>query len=143
MLDKARTQDNFFAYIVAAIVVALVVVFVIVWSQVRSNAPATPEVSYSKFGPYQIETQHFSITATLSVQTSQDDADWPNTNRKTLNTLFKKVFLETDAKVLRDPNGVQILQDALKKESEAEFHTHSVQAVYLTDFSFQTRDAAQ
>jgi hypothetical protein len=140
MLDKARTQDNFFAYIVAAIVVGAVVVFVIVWSQIRSNSPAIPDVSYSKFGPYQIETQRVSITATLTVQTSSYDADWPNINRKTLNTIFKKVLAETDVKILRDPNGVQLLQDALKKACVTEMHVDNVEAVFLTDFSFQTRD---
>jgi flagellar basal body-associated protein FliL len=140
MLDKARTQDNFFAYIVAAIVVALVVIFVIVWSQVRSNAPAVPEVAYSKFGPFQIETQHFSISAALSVQTSVSDADWPAQNRKSLNTIFKTVLAQTDVKIFKDPNGEQQLQEALKKACETEMHTNTVQAVVLTDFSFQTRD---
>jgi flagellar basal body-associated protein FliL len=140
MLDKARTEDNFFAYITAAIVVGLVIAFVIVWSVVRSNSPASADISYEKFGPYQIEAQHYSISATLSVQTNHSDSDWPKMNRKSLNTIFKTVLAQTDVKIFKEPNGEQQLQDALKKACEIEMHTNKVQAVVLTDFSFQTRD---
>jgi len=141
MLDKARTQDNFFAYITAAIAVGLVIAFVVVWSVVRSNSPPAADISYAKFGPYQIETQRYSINVTLSVQTTQGDSDWPAKNRKMLNTIFKTVLAQTDVKIFKDPNGEQQLQDALKKACETEMHTNTVQAVVLTDFSFQTRDS--
>jgi hypothetical protein len=140
MLDKARTQDNFFAYITAAIVVGLVIIFVIAWSIIGSNSPPAADIAYSKFGPYQIETQHYSITATLSVQTTRGDSDWPAINQKTLNTVFKSVLAQTDVKVFKDPDGEKKLQDALKKACETEMHTNKVQGVVLTDFSFQTRD---
>jgi flagellar basal body-associated protein FliL len=141
MLDKARTEDNFFAYITAAIVVVLVIVFVIAWSVIRSNSTPAADISYAKFGPYQIETQHYSISATLSVQTTQGDSDWPGKNRKMLNTIFKTVLGQADVKIFKDPSGEQQLQDALKKACNTEMHTNAVQAVVITDFSFQTRDS--
>lgn len=137
---KADTQDNFFAYVAAAVVVVLVVIFVFTWSQTRSHSNE-PQVSFSPFGPYQIETEKLSISASLSVQTSRSDASWPNSNRQTLNNIFKRILATTDPKVLKTANGLQQLQDALTKGCDDELHTNYVQAVLLTDFVAQSRDS--
>jgi hypothetical protein len=111
------------------------------WSQVRSHK-VEPEVSFSAFGPYQIETQDLSISAKLAVQTSRGDASWPNSNRETLNTVFKRILESTDPKILKDPHGLQQLQDALTEGCNAELHSSKyVQAVLLTDFVAQSRDS--
>ncbi|HSY28443.1 MAG TPA: hypothetical protein VK832_13120 [Burkholderiaceae bacterium] len=139
-MSNAVAQDNFVAYVAAAVVVSLVSIFVFTWSQTRSNAPPVPEISYSQFGPYQIETQNFSISASLAVETTRDDAAWPNSNRQTLNIIFKKVLADTDMKTLKAVNGLQLLQDALTRGCDTELHTKYVKAVLLTDFVVQTRD---
>jgi flagellar basal body-associated protein FliL len=141
IMSKAVSQDNLVAYVAAAVVVSLVSIFVFTWSQTRSNSPPTREVSYSQFGPYQIETQNFSISASLAVETDRDDASWPNSNRQTLNIIFKKVLADTDVKTLKAANGLQLLQDALTKGCATELHTKNVKAVILTDFVVQTRDS--
>jgi flagellar basal body-associated protein FliL len=140
-MSKATSQDNFVAYITAAVVVSLVCIFVFTWSQTRSRSQARPEFSYSLFGPYQIETQNFSISASLAVQTSRGDAGWPNSNRQTLNIIFRKVLADTDLKTIKAPDGLQRLQDALTKGCDTELHTNLVQAVLLTDFVVQSRDS--
>ena len=111
------------------------------WSQTRPPALPTPNVSYSKFGPYQIETQNFSITTTISVQTSRGDAAWPNSNRQTINVIFRKVLAATDVKTLKSPNRLQLLQNALTEACNTEMHTKYVQAVWLTDFVVQVRES--
>lgn len=140
-MSKASSQDNFFAYVAAAVVVSLVSIFVFTWSQVRTVAPARPEVAYSKFGPYQIENQNFSISTTITVQTGLGDARWPISNRQNLNVIFRKVLADTDLKTLRSPHGLQQLQDSLTKACNTEMHTTAVQAVWLTDFAVQERNS--
>lgn len=140
-MSQATERDNFFAYAAAVVVVCLAAIVLFTWSQVRSHK-AEPEVSFSPFGPYQIETQDLSISAKLAVQTSRADASWPNSNRETLNTVFKHILESTDPKILKTPNGLQQLQDALTQGCNAELHSSKyVQAVLLTDFVAQSRDS--
>lgn len=134
VMSKVSSQDNFVAYVAAAVVVSLVSIFVFTWSQTRTNVPAKPEVSYSKFGPYVVENQNYSVTATITVQTSREDASWPNSNRQTLNVIFKKVLANIDAKTLKSPNNLQLIQDALIKGCDDAMPAKHVQAVLLTDF---------
>ncbi|MDR3482130.1 MAG: flagellar basal body-associated FliL family protein [Burkholderiaceae bacterium] len=140
-ISKASSQDNFVAYIAAVVVLSLVAIFVFTWSQTRTVEPARPQISYTKFGPYQIETQNFSIATTLAVQTSSSDSRWPTSNKDVLNVIFRKVLAGTDMKTLRSPNGLQSLQEALTEASNNAMHTNFVQAVWLTDFVFQARDS--
>jgi flagellar basal body-associated protein FliL len=140
-MSQATERDNFFAYTAAVVVVCLAAIVMFTWSQVRSHR-VEPEVSFSSFGPYQIETQDLSISAKLAVQTSRGDASWPNSNRETLNTVFKRILESTDPKILKDPHGLQQLQDALTEGCNAELHSSKyVQAVLLTDFVAQSRDS--
>jgi hypothetical protein len=140
-MSTADSRDNLFAYTAAVVVLCLVCIFLFVWTQGRMNGVARPDVSFSQFGPYQIETQHLSISVSLAVQTSRGDASWPNSNRQTLNVLFKKLLSDTSPKALKMPNGLQTLQDNLTKECNAELHNKYVQAVLLTDFVAQERDS--
>jgi len=138
---QARTQDNFVAYITAAIVVCLAGIVIFTWNQVRMAHDATrPHVAYAKFGPYQIETQTYALRASLVVQTSLSDANWPEENKKALDVVFKKVLADADPKTMRSPNNLITLQQALAKGCEAAFGGKTVQAVLLTDFTFQVRD---
>jgi len=139
-MSKTSSQDNLFAYVAAAVVVSLVAIFVFTWSKARSVDSFRPEVAYSKFGPYQVETQNFSITASIAVQTSRGDATWPDSNRQTLNVIFKKVLAATDMKILKSPNGLQQLQEALTAGCNAEMHAQHVQAILLTDFVVEPRN---
>ena len=141
-MSKTTERDNFFAYAAATVVVCLAVIFFFTWSQTRAHTRTVePEVSYAPFGPFQIETQKLSISASLAVQTSRADASWPNSNREILNTVFKHVLESTDPNVLKSPKGLQQLQDALTKGCDDELHTDMVQAVLLTDFVAQSRDS--
>jgi flagellar basal body-associated protein FliL len=140
-MSKTTERDNFFAYTAAVVVVCLAAIVMFTWSQVRSHT-VQPEVSFSSFGPYQIETQELSISAKLAVQTSRSDASWPNSNREMLNTVFKHILESTDPKILKAPHGLQQLQDALTEGCNAELHSSKyVQAVLLTDFVAQSRDS--
>lgn len=139
---QKSSQDNFVAYIAAAVVVCLAGIVMFTWNQVRIAHDATrPHVAFTKFGPYQIETQTYALRASLTVQTSLDDANWAENNRKSLDVVFKKVLADADAQTMRMPNTLLDLQQALTNGCEATFHTKTVQAVLLTDFTFQTRDA--
>lgn len=139
-MSQTTERDNFFAYTAATVVVCLAAIFIFTWSQTRSRR-VEPEVSFSAFGPYQIETQDLSISAKLAVQTSRADASWPNSNRETLNTVFKHILEATDPKILKGPHGLQQLQDQLTQGCNEELHTKYVQAVLLTDFVAQSRDS--
>jgi flagellar basal body-associated protein FliL len=127
-MSKANSQDNFVAYI-AAVVVALAGIFIFAWSHlnVSFTNPAKPQIAYAQFGP-------------LDVQTSTGDAEWTIRNRALLNVIFKKILADTDANTVKAPNGMQILQDALRKGANAAMGTQNVQAVLLTGFSFKARD---
>ena len=138
---KARTRDNFVAYIAAAVVICLAAIFLFTWNHVRASHDATkPHVAYAKFGPYQIESQAFAMHASLVVQTSMDDADWPDKNRKDLDVVFKRVLANADPKVIRSPENLSTLQDTLVKSCDSTFSNHVVQAVMFTDFTYQARD---
>jgi flagellar basal body-associated protein FliL len=140
-MSKANSQDNFVAYI-AAVVVALAGIFIFAWSHlnVSFTNPAKPQIAYAQFGPLDVETQNFTLTTSLAVQTSTGDAEWTIRNRALLNVIFKKILADTDANTVKAPNGMQILQDALRKGANAAMGTQNVQAVLLTGFSFKARD---
>ena len=138
---QARTQDNFVAYITAAILVCLAGIVIFTWNQVRMEHDASkPHIAYAKFGPYQIETQAYALRASLVVQTSLADAGWPEENKKALDVVFKKVLADADPKTMRTPNNLVNLQLALARGCESAFGVKTVQAVLLTDFTFQVRD---
>ncbi|HEX8957692.1 MAG TPA: hypothetical protein VF798_15535, partial [Burkholderiaceae bacterium] len=82
---QARAPDNFVAYVAAAVVVCLAAIFLFTWSQVRAAHDAIkPQVAFTKFGPYRIESQAFAMNAALVVETSTDNANWAEENRKDL-----------------------------------------------------------
>ncbi len=138
---QARTQDNFVAYIAAAVVICLAAIFLFTWNQVRAAHDVTkPHVAYAKFGPYQIESQSFAMNASLVVQTSLDDSDWPEKNRKDLDVVFKRVLADADPKVVRSRNNLGALQQAIMKTCDSTFNNHVVQAIMFTDFTYQARD---
>lgn len=141
-MATARSQDNFVAYIAAGVVVCVVAIVGFTWNQVRIAHDATrPHVAYAKFGPYQIENQSFALRASLAVQTSLDDSSWPDKNRKALDVVFKQVLNDIDPNSIKSPNRLETLQNALVKGCSNTFKTPTVQAVLLTDFTFQARDA--
>lgn len=138
---KDKSRDNFIAILIAAVVVALAAISAFVWTHARqSDYVEKPQLSSTTLGPYQVESQNYSIAARLSVQTSADDADWVKTNQKTLDTVFKNLLAENvSTSTVKSQHGLQDLQDALTKGSNAELGGKRVQAVLLTDFSVQTR----
>ena len=138
---QARAQDNFVAYIAAAVVVCLAAIFLVTWNQVRAAHDATkPQVTFTKFGPYRIESQYFAMNAALVVETSNDNASWAENNRKDLDVVFKRVLSEADPKVVRAPNNLSTLQDILGKSVNSTFGAHVVQGVLITDFTYEQRD---
>lgn len=140
-MSKTSSEDNFVAYIAAAVVVTLLSISLLTWNHVRSSSQSASQIAYARFGPFQVETQSFSLKASLVVQTSNADAGWADRNRNSLNVIFRKVLADTDANVIKAPNGLQILQEALKKGCNSTMNTNAVQAVLLTDFSFQAHDS--
>jgi|GEM_PF-3457199 flagellar basal body-associated protein FliL len=138
---QPRTQDNFVAYIAAAVVICLAGIFLFTWSQVRAAHDANkPHVAFTKFGPYQIESQAFAMNASLVVETSLDDSSWAEKNRKDLDIVFKRVLADADAKSLRSPKNLSTLQDTLVKTCDSTFGGHVVQAILFTDFTYELRD---
>jgi flagellar basal body-associated protein FliL len=140
-MSKASSQDNFVAYVAATVVVALAAIFIFTWSQVRNVNQIKPTVAYAKFGPYQVETQNYSLTVSLAVQTSIADSDWANDNRQLLNVILKKILANIDIQAAKAPNGLQSVQDALRQGCNAGMSTNIVQAVLLTNFVFQAQDS--
>jgi flagellar basal body-associated protein FliL len=139
--SNAKSTDNFLVYLIAVVVLGLAAISLFVWSHNRkSDHVVVTRLTYSKFGPYQVEAQNYSIAASLSVQTDADDADWAKENQKSLDTVFKKLLADNvDSGTLKTPNGLQTLQDALAKGSNAALGTNRVRTVLLTDFTTQTR----
>lgn len=139
--SNAKSTDNFLVYLIAVVVLGLAAISLFVWSHNRkSDHVVVTRLTYSKFGPYQVEAQNYSIAASLSVQTDADDADWAKENQKSLDTVFKKLLADNvDSGTLKTPNGLQNLQDALAKGSNAALGTNRVRIVLLTDFTTQTR----
>jgi len=136
-VSKVGSQENFFAYVAAAVVIGLVSIFVLSWSHLKTSGKLASEVSYTRFGPYRIDTQNYSLTASLAVQTSGDDAGWAEHNREALNVIFKQVLAGSDPKSIKAPNRLQILQDALMKACSNAFGPKIVQSVFMTDFTFE------
>ena len=138
---QARTRDNLVAYIAAAVVVCLAGIFLFTWNKVRIAHDATkPHVAFAKFGPYQIESQAFAMNASLVVQTSLDDSDWAEKNRKDLDVVFKRVLADADPKVVRSHSNLSTLQETLEKSCDSTFSNHVVQKIMFTDFTYQVRD---
>jgi len=138
---QVRTQDNLVAYIAAAVVVCLAAIFLVTWTQTRNAHDATkPQVAYTKFGPYQIESQAFAMHVSLVVQTSLDDSSWPEKNRKDLDVVLKRTLANVDPKVIRSPNNLTKLQDIIVKACDATFNNQVVQTILITDFTYQARD---
>jgi flagellar basal body-associated protein FliL len=138
---QVRSRDNFVAYIAAAVVVCLAAIFLFTWNQVRASHDITkPHVAFTKFGPYQIESQAFAMRVSLVVQTSLDDSSWPEKNRKDLDVVFKRALADADPKIVRSPNNLTTLQDVIVKACNSTFNNHVVQAVMFTDFTYQARD---
>jgi flagellar basal body-associated protein FliL len=140
--QNAEAKDNFLAYLIAVVVIGLAAISLFVWShRAKTERVEVPQVSYSKFGPYQVEAQNYSIAASLSVETNADDAAWAKENQKALDTVFRKLLADSvDSGTLKSPKGLQNLQDALVKGSNAALGTNRVQGVLLTDFTTQTRE---
>jgi flagellar basal body-associated protein FliL len=140
-MSKASSQDNFVAYVSAAVVICLTAIFLFAWNHIRAKGhDVQAVVAYAQFGPFQVENQNLSIEAKLAVQTSVEDASWPEANRKNLNAVFQRLLSEADMKAIKTPNGLRLLQDALTKGSNAAFHANYVQSVLLTDFVFEGTD---
>ncbi|HEX7641780.1 MAG TPA: hypothetical protein VF472_06140 [Burkholderiaceae bacterium] len=138
---QARTQDNFVAYVAAAVVVCLAAIFLFTWNQVRvAHDAVKPHVAFTKFGPYRIESQAFAMNASLVVETSTDNANWADDNRKDLDVVFKRALSDADPKVVRAPNNLPALQDILLKSVESTFGGHVVHAILFTDFTYEQRD---
>ncbi|MBV8634422.1 MAG: hypothetical protein JO002_08040 [Burkholderiaceae bacterium] len=139
--EQARAKDNFVAYIAAAVVVCMAGIFLFTWNQVRAAHDVNkPHVTYTKFGPYRIESQAFAMNASLVVETSLDNSSWAETNRKDLDVVFKRVLSDADPKMMRAPNNLSTLQNTLVKTCDATFGSHVVQDVLITDFNYEQRD---
>jgi flagellar basal body-associated protein FliL len=144
-VPKDKSLDNFLIFLIAIVVIALAAISAVVWMRAKNaNYVQAPQFSFSKAGPYQVESQYYTISATLSVQTGEDDAGWVRENQKTLDTVFKKLLADNvDTGTTKTPAGLQKLQDALAAGSNQVLGSNHVQAVLLTDFKLETRDQPQ
>jgi len=134
------SRDNLFAYMAAGVVfVALVVIFVIIWNKATKSS-AAPTVAFAKFGPYQVETQNSEVLASIAVETAVKDADWAMENKRDLDVIFKTVLAKYDASSSNDPNGMELVQEALRDEANRDLHTNIVQAALLTNYVLRRRE---
>jgi flagellar basal body-associated protein FliL len=133
------SQDNFVAYVSAAVVVVLLVVGTIVWYQFRQPEVVTPTMSYTTFGPYQVQVQELTISAGISVQTETENSDWVKQNRAKLEVIFQSVLAKSDPQKMKSQHGIEMLQDALKDAANQDLQTDHVMAVLLTDFMLEPR----
>ncbi|MBV8665125.1 MAG: hypothetical protein JO269_01450 [Burkholderiaceae bacterium] len=140
-VPDTRARDNFLAVLIAVVVVALAAISAFVWTHARkADVVEVPKLSSTVAGPYQVEAQKYTIIATLSVQTNADDTGWVKENQKGLDIVLKQLLADNvNAGTIKSPGGLQNLQDALTKGTNAAFGAQRVQAVLLTDFSTQSR----
>jgi flagellar basal body-associated protein FliL len=140
--SQAKSKDNFLPYLIAVVFIGLAAIALFVWVHARKTDHVdVPQLTYSKFGPYQVEAQGYAIAATLAVQTTDDDTGWAKDNQKALDIVFKKLLADNvDSGTLKSPNGLKNLQDKLAAGSNAALGTNRVQSVLLTDFTTQTRE---
>lgn len=136
---RTATQENTVAYMLAATLIVVSIAFGVWWKFFHVDDPLR-NVEFTKFGPYQIETQNYSLAATLSIQTTHDDGEWPKRNRGKINVLFENILSATPLEQMRSSTGLSELQDDLRAEVRRTFGSNVVQAVLLTDFLIQPHD---
>jgi flagellar basal body-associated protein FliL len=84
--------------------------------------------------------QNYAFSASLSVQTSAKDAKWASQHKNMLTAALQQVLTNSNPKSLRDPSGLQLLQQSLKKAGNASLGLgkNGMKEVFLTDFVFQS-----
>jgi flagellar basal body-associated protein FliL len=133
------SQDNFVAYVSAAIAVVLMVVGMIAWYQFHQTEVVPPTMAYTTFGPYQVQMQELTISASISVQTEAGNGDWAKQNRAKLEVIFQSVLAKVDPEKIKNKHGIEMLQDSLKDAANQDLQTNNVVAVLLTDFLLEPR----
>ena len=134
-MSTRNFQDNFVAYIAAMVTIGLIVMGASFWYQLRGNSAATPPMAYTKFGPYEVQVQNSTISASISLETDPDDVDWVRQNRASLDVIFQSVLAKADPQRLGGEYTIEMMQDALLDAANQDLHTNNLKiAVILTDF---------
>jgi len=99
-----------------------------------------PDVAYTQFGPMRVSTKGYGILTTLSLQTSASDVRWVEQNTPLLQQTLEQTLVDTDVPTLRNPDGLQHLQDRLEQATNAALPGSHVQRVFVTDLVYQFGD---
>lgn len=139
MATSKAQRENTFAYIVAAALVVIIALAGVWWKFFHIDGPDT-SIEFTKFGPYQIETQDYSLAATLSVKTTQSSGEWPKRNRAKLNVIFENILSAIDVKAIKSADGLANLQEKLKTVANDQMKVDDIQAVVFTDWLMQVHE---
>ncbi|MDP3843012.1 MAG: flagellar basal body-associated FliL family protein [Oxalobacteraceae bacterium] len=134
----SKVKDNLTIIIVCAALSCLALGFGFAWLYQRPNDKAQVQVAYVALGPLLVNTQDYAFSASLSVQTSAKDAKWASQHKNALIAVLQQALVNTNPKSLRDPSGLQLLQQSLKKAGNASLGKNGLKEVFLTDFVFQS-----
>ena len=136
---KKKGNDTRIAYYAGITVTCLVLGFLVGWGYLKVSQPrAGADVAFAVIGPLNISTQGHSLSATLALQTSPDDADWAKKNTPALSAALRQALFDTDPKIMRTPAGLVSLQSALAQTLNGSSDQPRVQQVLFTDLTLQS-----
>lgn len=134
---KKHYQDHFVGYAALIVFVLLAAAFGALWAYLRSAPSTLPRVAYVDTGPLVVTMEGYTVSTRLSVQTSQDDAEWARKNRAALIGAMQQALAQSDPRRMQHPAELEVLQTSLKRMGNNALHTAKIQDVLLTEFVIQ------
>jgi flagellar basal body-associated protein FliL len=129
-MEKRSEKEYFIAFTVVTVLAVLLAGFYFTWSSTQRHDP----VAYAKFNSILVTNQFYSIKTDISVQVSSENQLWLQKNKTSLGNVLRNTLANADPKIATSPNGLQALQDSLKKEGNSAFKTTAIENVFFTDF---------
>ena len=139
---KPTNNENWIVYIAAiAFAIAMGVFFVWLYYY-QNNRQSTPEQTFSQMNTVRLQLQDFSLRATLTLQSAEDDAAWIKKNRRQVEGFLESTIRDAPAEELNtsSPDKIPQLQDKLTEALNKQFPKANIQQVLITEF-LTSRDA--
>lgn len=134
----SKTKDSLSIIIVCVALSCLVAGFGVAWFYQQAKEETQVQVAYVTVGPLLINTQDYAFSASLSLQTSATDAKWASQHKVALTAVLQQALTKVNLQSLRDPSGLRLLQQSLKKAGNASLEKNGLKEVFLTDFIFES-----
>lgn len=131
-------RDRFVLIATAAMIGILLCAFVASWLWWRQAHPARVVLDYALIGPLVVNTEAYSLSTRLALQSDNADAAWIKQHDTALRRVLQSALMSLEPQQVRAPGGLAALQLQLLDVIHRQLATDKIEQLLLIDFILQT-----